>query len=102
MLSDTEISGDFVITIVDAVPAPVVDGASQLDSELVLVEDEDGMIELVEFMTVGTGPRKRILQANAAPPLGRYRAAFPTPAQVDENAETGIFLRSGSRCRRIH
>jgi hypothetical protein len=67
--------------------------ASVPSSEILLVEDELGFVELFEIACEGHGRRRRVRpMAGAIPPRGRARHQ-PSPAPVDEAAQTGVFLK---------
>jgi hypothetical protein len=91
--------------LVDDAPRPLVVldpdapcSCERATSEILLVEDDDGAIEMVEVLVIGTGRRRRVLAApGATPPRGRALLVSPRPCDVDEAAQTGMFLRVSLR-----
>ncbi len=66
------------------------DGETTHGTDIILLEDERGYIELCEVDRAGSGPRARMLAAK--PPVRWPHGSASTP-EVDEAAQTGVFLR---------
>jgi hypothetical protein len=85
-------------TPVAAIPSPVIDDEPVplfecVGPEIVLLEDSAGFVELIEVVVVREGRRPRLFQIAGARPRRGYRPHRPRAADVDEAAETGIYLR---------
>jgi hypothetical protein len=91
--------GKGMSTRVAAIPSPVTDDEPVplfecLGREIVLMEDPSGFVEMVEVSVVREGRRPRLFQVDGAkPPRRGCRPHRPRAAEVDEAAETGVYLR---------